>query len=90
VKFGFQKEGEVRLPEIRKIVLVALAVAATSGCAVGTPFHGEVSAAPSPVLVLSWAGVRRTQDGIVVRGQIKQISCCTRTISGHIHLEAKD
>ena len=71
-------------------VPLALAVVATSGCALGTPFHGQVSVAPSPVLELSWANATRTQDGIVVLGQVKQVNCCTRTISGHIHLEAKD
>ena len=85
------KKGQVGVSGYRvTAVPLALALVAPSGCALGTPFHGQVSAAPSPVLELSWARATRAQDGVVVLGQVKQVNCCAHTISGHIHLEAKD
>jgi hypothetical protein len=67
----------------------SFAVAFTSGCVQGTPFRGELTAAPSPVLELSWAKATRTTSGIVVLGQIQQAHCCARTIPGYLHVEAK-
>jgi hypothetical protein len=72
------------------ILPLSLTMVMTSACTAGAAFRGELTAAPSSVLELSWAKATRTKSGIVVCGQIRQVHCCDRAVPGHLHLEAKD
>lgn len=75
---------------LRPIALLCLLAALVSlaGCAEGARFRGEIRADPSPLLELSWVRARRTDSGVSVRGQIRQVNCCAREILGHIRIRA--
>ena len=70
------------------LALLSMAFLSITGCVEGHPFHGTIRAAPSPVLQLSWAIARRTDAGIIVRGQITQVKCCAPSVAGHLHITA--
>ena len=73
---------------LMRLISTVVAMVVTSGCAQGVPLKTEVSVQRSPMLRLSWATATRTSRGILVRGQVQQVHCCSRHLSGHIHLKA--
>lgn len=70
-------------------IAILLILAALNGCVAGTPIDAAISARPSTVLQLSWAKAKRTDQGIIVWGQVQQVHCC-RYLRGYIHIEARD